>query len=316
MNLFIDTNVLLGFFHFSKDSLEELEKILILQNNGKICLWLTDQVEMEFDRNRETKIADALKKFLDEKPNSGIPHVARGYPESDELMEALKQLTLSREQLIKKVKSDIAGKSLLADKLIAEIFNKSTRIQLSDEQFSLAKKRLDLRNPPGKNNSLGDAINWEGLLASTPDGEDLFLVSEDGDYASPLESEQLSTFLADEWTAKKKSTAKLYKRISQFLSEKFPGAEVAAEYEKDLLIADLVGSRSFASTHYAIAALAPFPGFSAKQASAIADAYIANDQVSWIAKDEDVNEFGKKIAAAHGGTLDPEQLKAFLGVLN
>lgn len=315
MNLFIDTNVLLNFFHFSKDSLEELEKVFVLQSYGKISLWLTDQVKLEFSRNRETKIADALKKFLDEKPNSGIPHVARGYPECDQLMEALKQVNSSRELLMEKVRKDISEKSLYADKLIEEIFAKSTRIEFTEGQFNAAKRRADLRSPPGKNNSLGDAINWEALLEVIPNSQDIFLVSEDGDFSSPLDPERLSNFLSEEWCTRKKSKAVLYKRLSQFLSINFPGAKVAAELEKDILISELASSSNFAKTHQVISELDCFASFSPKQASEIADAYITNAQVGWIASDEDVHAFGTKIQNAHSATLDPAQQKAFLGVL-
>ncbi len=315
MNLFIDTNILLNFFHFSKDNLEELEKVFVLQAYGKINLWVTEQVELEFSRNREAKIADALKKFLDEKPNSGIPHVARGYPESDQLMEALKQVNSSRDNLMAKVRNDISNKSLYADHLIEGLFLNSTRITLTDDQLNAAKKRMDLRNPPGKNNSLGDAINWEALLATIPEGEDIHIVSEDGDFSSPLDAEQLSDFLTTEWTTKKKSHAVLYKRLSQFLSLMFPDAKVAAELEKDILIEELATSGSFAATHAAIAGLNKFTSFTPKQASEIADAYIINSQVGWIATDEDVRAFGKRVHEAHNATLDPAQQKAFLGLL-
>lgn len=315
MNLFIDTNVLLNFFHFSKDRLEELEKVLVLQNYGKINIWLTDQVELEFSKNREAKIADALKKFIDEKPNSGIPNVAQGYAESDQFIVAMKQVNSSREQLMEKVRKDISDKSLFADKLVKEIFIKSTRIQLTEGQFNLAKRRVDLRSPPGKNSSLGDAINWESLLEAIPNNQDVFIVSEDGDYASPLDAERLSDFLTEEWSTKKNSKAVLYKRLSQFLSIKFPDAKVAAELEKDILISELANSTSFATTHQVISELNCFQSFSPKQASEIADAYITNQQVGWIAGDADVYGFGKKIQDDHSATLDPAQQKAFLGVL-
>lgn len=315
MNLFIDTNVLLNFFHFSKDSLDELEKVFVLQNYGKISLWLTDQVELEFSKNRETKIADALKKFFDEKPNSGIPHVARGYPESDQFIEALKQVNSSRDQLMVKVRNDILEKSLSADRLIKDIFEKSTRINFTEEQFTAAKRRSDLRIPPGKNNSLGDAINWEALLEAIPEGQDIFLVSEDGDFTSPLDAERLSDFLTEEWASKKKSKAVLYKRLSQFLSLVFPDAKVAAELEKDILIEELANSSNFAKTHQTVAGLSKFVSFTPKQASEIANAYISNSQVGWIATDEDIHAFGINIQVTHSATLDPDQQKAFLGVL-
>lgn len=92
------------------------------------------------------------------------------------------------------MRNDISEKSLYADKLIEEIFAKSTRIKFTESQFCAAKRRADLRSPPGKNNSLGDAINWEALLEAIPDGQDISIVSEDGDFASPLDVERLSDF--------------------------------------------------------------------------------------------------------------------------
>ena len=314
MNLFIDTNIFLNFFHYSKDTLDELEKVFVLHSYGKIKIWITDQVELEFYRNRETKLADALKKFSDEKPNPGIPLIVKDYPEYNQLISALKQVEKSRDQLVQKIREDITAKSLTSDKLINGIFKKSERIAFSEDKFLLAKRRSELRNPPGKNGSLGDAINWEALLANIPNEEDIFLISEDGDFSSPLEPERLSDFLTEEWFTKKKSKAILFKRLSQFLSTMFPEAKVAAELEKDILISELTNSKSFVKTHKAIEKLSHFDGFSPKQASEIVDAYIVNPQVNWIVSDSDVQGFGKKIQESCGSTLDPEQHKAFLSV--
>ncbi|MDO8329019.1 MAG: PIN domain-containing protein [Fluviicoccus sp.] len=316
MNLFIDTNILLNFYHFSKDSLEELEKVFVLQNYGKISLWLTDQVDLELSRNREAKIADALKRFLDEKPSSGIPHIARGYPECEQLMNALKAVNTSRDRLLDKVKNDINSKTLYADTLINEIFKKSTRIPLTDSQFTSSKRRSDLRSPPGKNGSLGDAINWEALLEAIPDGQGIFIISEDGDFSSPLDNERLSDFLSEEWARRKKSIAILHKRVSQFLSINFPDARVAAELEKDILIVELANSGNFAKTHQVIEALTKFTSFNSKQASDIADAFIMNPQVAWIVTDEDVKSFGNRILTDHNSTLDHNQAKAFISLLS
>ena len=49
------------------------------------------------------------------------------------------------------------------------------------------KRRTDMRavmrtrlgNPPGKSESVGDAMNWETLLIAVPEGTELYLVSED-----------------------------------------------------------------------------------------------------------------------------------------
>ena len=316
MNLFIDTNILLNFFHFSKDNLDELEKVLVLQKYGNVNIWLTEQVKFEFARNREVKIADALKRFLDEKQNSGIPHIARGYPECEELVAALKKANSSREKLLAKVQKDIAKKTLLADTLIQNIFSMSKQVDLTEDLFIKSKRRHTLGNPPGKNYSLGDAINWETLLSVIPPKVDIYIISEDGDYSSPLAPDRLSDFLEDEWASKKDSKAILYKRVSQFLSIHFPDAKISADLEKEVLISGLANSKSFSTTHHIIDELNPFPNFTPKQASDIVDAYIVNQQIYWIASDADVNEFGNKILNAHEDNLDPQQLKAFIGILS
>jgi hypothetical protein len=56
---------------------------------------------------------------------------------------------------------------------------------------------MQLGNPPGKPGSCGDAVNWEALLQGCPNGEDLELVSEDRDYASPLDDTRMSGAIDD-----------------------------------------------------------------------------------------------------------------------
>jgi hypothetical protein len=54
---------------------------------------------------------------------------------------------------------------------------------------------MSVGNPPGKQGSLGDAINWEALLAEVPDGEDLYLIADDRDYLSVLNENKPKEFL-------------------------------------------------------------------------------------------------------------------------
>ena len=61
--LFIDTNILLSFYHLSSDDLEELRKLIALIDTGQITLVVTEQVKDEFFRNRGAKIADAMKEL-------------------------------------------------------------------------------------------------------------------------------------------------------------------------------------------------------------------------------------------------------------
>jgi len=63
IHVFIDTTVFLSFFAYTNDDIEELKKLVGLIKNKKIALYLTDQVCCEFNRNRESKILQALADF-------------------------------------------------------------------------------------------------------------------------------------------------------------------------------------------------------------------------------------------------------------
>ena len=53
MNVFIDTNVFLSFYHLSSDDLEELQKLAVLLRQSKVRLWLPEQVRIGPRRNGE-----------------------------------------------------------------------------------------------------------------------------------------------------------------------------------------------------------------------------------------------------------------------
>ena len=63
MHVFIDTNILLNFFHYTKDELGALSNVFASHEHGSATVYLTDQVHDEFCRNRESKIKDALVQF-------------------------------------------------------------------------------------------------------------------------------------------------------------------------------------------------------------------------------------------------------------
>ena len=52
MHVFIDTNILLNFFHFSKDELDALNDVFASHEHGAAKVHLTRQVCDEFKRNQ------------------------------------------------------------------------------------------------------------------------------------------------------------------------------------------------------------------------------------------------------------------------
>lgn len=306
MNLFIDTNVFLSFFHLSNDDLEEIHKLAVLLEKKSIRLLLTKQVKDEFNRNRESKIADAIKRLKEQKIKLQFPQFCKDYEEYPELTEIQKQLEKKISTLIEKVTVDVSGRTLKADQKISELFDKATLIPTTAELVAKARLRMDIGNPPGKNGSLGDAINWEAMLEAVPANEKLYLIADDKDYFSVLDENKAKDFLTDEWKEAKKSEIVFYRRLSQFFKEHYPEIKLASELEKELAIRSLASSSNFASTHAAIAKISKYSEFSKLQANELAQAALSNSQVNWILCDSDVSEFYAPFLKSHEHLIEPE----------
>jgi len=97
INLFIDTNVLLSFYHLTSDDLEELKKLAVLVRQGKVRLLLPEHVKTEFRRNRANKIADALKRLREQRLNPQVPQLSKEY---ERLRTAHKQYEKSHTELL------------------------------------------------------------------------------------------------------------------------------------------------------------------------------------------------------------------------
>lgn len=309
MNLFIDTNIFLSFYHLSSDDLEEIHKLAILLDKGEVKLFLPEQIKDEFKRNRENKISDALKKLKEQAKKTQFPQICKDYAEYSDIQNLQKEFNRQLSILIDKLTNDIKEINLKADKKIMELFDKAIMIETSPELIAKAKFRMDVRNPPGKNGSLGDAINWEALLEVVPNGEELHLVADDKDYYSVLDNNILKDFLSNEWNNKKDSKIKFYRRLSQFFKEHYPDIKLATELEKEFAIKDLVNSKSFAKTHLAIAQLSKYAEFSKAQSNELVQAAINNSQVNWILCDSDILEFYQSLISNYSDYIDDTLLE-------
>ena len=308
MQLFIDTNILLSFYHFTGDDLEELKKLIVLLEQKKLQLYLPSQVVNEFKRNREVKIADALKKLKDQHLNLQFPQICKDYPQYVSLRELQKQYGALHAELLNKLTEDIRQFSLKADGIISQLFKLAEKVPCTTALVQRARDRAQLGNPPGKEGSLGDAVNWEALLAAVPEKAELHFITDDKDYSSPLDEEDFSWFLVEEWATTKKSDLVFYKRLSAFFKEHFPHIKLATELEKDLLIQAFANSGSFSSTHAHIAKLSKYSDFTPAQLNAIVAAGIANSQISSIIGDNDVHEFLTNVVTGNAEVIDEDNL--------
>ena len=309
MNLFIDTNIFLSFYHFTSDDLEELKKLRVLLEEQALTLLIPRQVINEFRRNRQNKIADALNRLQGQRLNLQFPQVCKDYDEYVLLRELQKQYEKHHSALIKKITDQAWKESLKADKTVNELFHNATIVETDDEIVARARLRVDTGNPPGKNGSLGDAINWEVLLEHVPDGEDLFFVTEDKDYFSPLDKSKFNFFLLKEWVETKSSELVFYRQLSALFKDHYPDISLASELGKEVLIQQLAASSNFTQTHNVIAKLSKYSEFTATQANNIVETAISNSQIYWILGDEDVHDFITSVIKSNERKIDHDNLR-------
>ena len=297
-NLFIDANVWLSLFHFSSDDLEQFSKLQSLIGSD-IVLYIPEQISHEVRRNRENKLKDALDKF--EKFNMQFPAFCKSYPEYEAFAKDYGSLKVRHKDWLQKLKSDIVSQNLSADIVIKGFFASIDFIQTTDEVVQRAIRRYNVGNPPGKDNKYGDAINWETLLASVPDGEDLYFISNDNDYSSSIDVKRFHPYLMEEWQQKKNSKIIYFKSLVEFLSEHIKDIKLRAEQQKEITIKSFSQSKSYYSTHNYIKQLSKYTNWSVPQIEELCAAAIENTQIHQIFGDDDVVSFYTNLLVSEVG---------------
>jgi PIN domain-containing protein len=291
MQVFIDANVFLSFYHFTSEDLVQLEKLAHLIEEDEILLQLPRQVIDETWRNRANKIKPALDALRKHTFAPKYPVYCKGYAQYAEMRRAAEFLEKQRSALVDQIDKDIEARNLGADKLLRRLFDAGKVIETSVQIVNRARLRSELGHPPGKKGSIGDAVNWESLLVE-PIG-DLHVISEDGDFASALDETKFDDFLQDEWKKKARGgKVTLYRSLTPFLRQHYPDIDLRVEEEKQALIEKLYTSSDFATTHQIIAALSEYgTAFTPRQVDQLYNALLENNQVRWIARDADVLKF-------------------------
>ena len=310
MNLFIDTNVFLSFFHFTSDDLEELRKLAVLLQEKRLVLWLPSQVIDEFVRNRDSKIKESLKRLRDQRLNLQFPQICKDYPEYQVLRSLQKEYETQHAGLLSQIEQHVARQELKADEIVRELFDLATPIECDDQIVDWARRRSELGNPPGKPGSIGDGVNWEALLSKVPDQEDCSFVGDDGDYSSALDDASLNAFLLAEWARRKNSVLHFYRRLSAFFADHFPDITLASELERELLVRNLPASDNFATTHRLIAKLGDVSDFTSSEVMELAVAATTNNQIRWILDDADVRKFFRGLLDRYADVIDDDSRTA------
>lgn len=294
-NLFIDSNIWLSLYHFTSDDLEQFSKLKEL-NGTEIRLFIPEQIRNEVQRNRDAKIKDSLSKF--EQFEFSFPAFCKNYEEYSDFSRDYNALKRRHKLWCEKIHEDISNQELPADKVIREFFESCPVMECTNEMILNAELRFRVGNPPGKDNKLGDAINWECLLTSVPNGEDLFFISTDKDYRSVVDDLSFNLYLKEEWSKRKDSQIHFFNSLVSFLKAHVQEIELRTEQHKDELINGLTYSHNFLTTHAMIRSLSEYHDWSARQIDDICSAAVNNRQINWILGDDDVFSFYEKLLSS------------------
>lgn len=296
-NLFIDSNIWLSMYHYSNNDLTQFDQLYDMLGNS-IRLFLTTQVIDEVRRNRETKIHDSLKTFVLNFPK--FPVFTKGYQEYQDIISTFKECEMKFGNWKNVIEKDINDFKLPADQRIFNVFNNPfiDRID-SNQYFTEARERFEKGNPPGKNGSYGDAINWISLLKNVPDNEDLYFVSADKDFCSVFDLNKFNPFLENEWNDKKRSKIHFYSTLAEFLKANILDINEEKEREKADLIEKLLHSSCFADTHVIIAGLSKCSGWTLNEIKNVCNIALTNSQVYKILSDPDIDEFFRDILSPY-----------------
>jgi PIN domain len=199
--LFLDTNVLLDFYRLRKRDagLSILEKVA----SHKDSLIVTDQVVMEFKKNRQRVLLDTLKNLKAPAWESlSLPPLIEDTQESKAIIKHKNAINSYAKKLRGRLTRAIADPSKHDPvfKKLQSIWRsagpyhldrkKPVRLQVRE----LAKKRFLLGYPPRKDSdtSFGDAVNWEWMIhCAHAANSDLVIVTRDGDYGVNADGEPL-----------------------------------------------------------------------------------------------------------------------------
>ena len=229
MKLFIDANVFLSFYEFTNEDITELRKLVLLIEQEKVGLLLSQQVADEVRRRRAGTISGSFRKFRQSRISMPFPSYCKEYRNYDAMQYHLGKLEEFHRKTTEDIRQDIDNQQLPADLLLKDLFSRATKIDNTPELIERARQRVELGNPPGKKGSTGGAVIWESLLAKTLDEEDIYIVSDDADFRSPLDNGKLNEFLWQEWISKKQSELYFHRKLSEFFKEKFPEIHLKTE---------------------------------------------------------------------------------------
>ncbi|MEO0342153.1 MAG: PIN domain-containing protein [Pseudomonadota bacterium] len=289
--LFLDANTLLDFYRFGTDDLTQIEKLITLVEENEVEVLTNSLLEDEVSRMREAELSRTFGDFSSKKLSLKIPNYCEDIELTQKIKQQLSETNSTIAELANQIDDKIKLRELRADKLISQLFGLGRKLEITQEVSNAAFWRHNVKNPPGKKDSINDSVHWETLL-NTQFYSTVDIVSRDTDFESDLNPGELKQFLKDEWNSKKKiSEIYLFKSLSSYFKVRHPKIELSLEARKRELLEQLRNSGSFATTHQVIASLSEIDYFTRGQIGKLFEILLENSQVGKIAMDVDLRNF-------------------------
>lgn len=190
--IFIDTNIMLDFYRVRgrEGGLAILDQVDAVRDR----IITTGQVEMEYKKNRQAAVLEALRSL--KSPDWGsltLPAFLADSRPKKNIEAAKKTIDTERKKALTRIERLLSNPAASDPvyKVLQRLFRSESFVHLSrkdPDRFKirrLARKRFFLGYPPRKSGdtSCGDAINWEWIVecGRRTSGE-VIIVSRDSDY--------------------------------------------------------------------------------------------------------------------------------------
>lgn len=249
--IFIDTNIFLDFYRIRSGGvgLSLLEHI----DNSHVRLITSNQIEMEYKKNRQRVILESLGRLKTPDWGSLTPpaFLARAKP-AIQIEKEKTRLTTQQKKLKDRIEAILSdpAKTDPVYQVLQRLFRNGSEYNLGREKKiryeirRLARKRYMLGYPPRKDGeiSMGDAINWEWIIyCAEKSKKDIVIVSRDRDYGIDYDDEHiLNDWLAQEFKERVSRKRKIL--LTARLAHAFKLASVAVTKEEEKEEEELIKS--------------------------------------------------------------------------
>jgi hypothetical protein len=197
--IYVDTNIYLNFF---KSQANVLLKLLPALLEIKEHLFITRQIRDEINRNKLDVTRQTLEPVREKVKfrEWNLPeilsskHGKAGPSWSDQAKKEEENVLSLMVQVLEDVAASKDPISVALNPVLALAASETA------EQVTAARLRREFGNPPGKKSDpLGDRLSWAQFLDVLKAGDELWIVSNDGDYYSSMDGKiYLNAFLMQE----------------------------------------------------------------------------------------------------------------------